>query len=1139
MLQAIVKLGWRRLTQAALGLGTAALLTACGGGGGSAGDSVFPGGGSSGGGTSTGAVAADLVVTVSSATLPSDGSGSALVTVYAVDSKRNTLANVPVTLSVDSNALVTASAAKTDSTGVVTGTVKIGSDQTKRTINVTAVSGTITKAAQLTVVDPSATGTASAPTLTVSLSTTQITPSVPATVALSLKSATGSPLSGVVVSLSTSRGNLGTLSLSSVQTDANGLAAVTLTSNTTGATGADNIVAVANVGAAQVTGQAAFFAQGSVPTLSVNPQVVTLNSSNASSIVSATVLDAAGKPVPNALVSFASKGTVAAVTPSSQLTGANGVATVVVAAVDPTVSASDVLTASASVGATAVQGNIGVAVVGSKPTVTLTVSNSNVTATQPATLKALVTDASGAAVPGVVVQFKSQYGLVSFDASTATTFAANDANGNLKGQAVVHVSPVVSTSNGGDMITAQVTVNGVTTTNQVAVQVTSTATTTGPNLALALSSTSVSSGSPATVTATLSDSAGRPVAGQVVTFSVVRKLGVTNVGTALTNASGQAVALLSPASASSAGADEVVAAARYGGTDLSVTQGFQVQASNATIQSFTGPASLSAYGQDTLTLVLTGAAVNSPVKVSISSSCAAAGKATVSPSAISATSTTVAIQYRDNGCGAIQPSDLLQAVIDGTSVAQQLTLPIAAPAATSLAFISASPELIFLKGSGFTESSIVTFEVRDAAGNPLPNRVVELRLATGAGGVTMEGRGVESVSPNSLSPNPFTQTSNANGRVSVRVNSGTQPTPVRIHAKLSGDTVATVSSNLSVGVGVPSQLNFSLSQQTINIEGGDLDGTSNTYTVIASDRSGNPVPTGTAINFVTEGGQIETSKQTQLVNGLGQAVVNFQSSEPRPKDKRVTVTAYALGEESFIDTTGDNVWAAGMPFQDLGNIFKDRNFDGIFDAAVDEIVPLKINNALQCDLTYGGATAAQKSLLALDASIPSAGGNTCDRTWSGSGQVYVRRAVETVFSNSVARPVWPRGTANVTFAASPISLQVSGDPANVASFNPVSSGDVVCTTSATGSVAIVAADNNGVRLNPMPAGTAISATTVTKGFSVTTVGATVPNTREASSFGVGYNFDTASSGVVSLLFTTPKGVGTATGFSIVLKASCP
>jgi len=414
------------------------------------------------------------------------------------------------------------------------------------------------------------------------------------------------------------------------------------------------------------------------------------------------------------------------------------------------------------------------------------------------------------------------------------------------------------------------------------------------------------------------------------------------------------------------------------------------------------------------------------------------------------------------------------------------------------------PEQIYLKGSGFTESSVVSFEVRDAAGNPLPGRVVELRLQTGAGGVTMEGRGVESVDP--ASANPFVQTSDALGRVSARVNSGTQPTPVRIHARLAGSTggtpIATVSSNLGVAIGLPSQLNFSFSQGARNIEGYDLDGTANTYQIIAADRAGNPVPAGTSVNFVAEGGQIEAIRQTQLVNGIARTTASFVSAEPRPRDGRVTITAYALGEESFVDLNGNNRFDTGEPFQDLGSVFKDRLFDGTWDAANDEFVPLQVNDGSAC-------LAPASALLALDAGIPSRPG-TCDGTWSGAGQVYVRRALETVLSTAAARPLWPTGTPRLVGTGSSLTMQVGADPSSTASYRLVA-GDTVCGYGS-GALTLLVADANPVpRLNPMAAGTEISASTPTSGFSATVVaGSPVPSTSEASAAALTYSFDDAA-----------------------------
>lgn len=658
-------------------------------------------------------------------------------------------------------------------------------------------------------------------------------------------------------------------------------------------------------------------------------------------------------------------------------------------------------------------------------------------------------------------------------------------------------------------------------------------TTSSPSLSLALSNTSVSSANPATVTATLSDARGNGLAGQVVSFTVVRGLAVTNVATALTRSDGTAVAILSPSNTTGAGADEVKASASTGGSSLTATAGFTVQATNVTLSSFTSATpSLGAYGQTSLTVGLTGASVGSPVQVTVSSACVTAGKASLSPAKFAATTPTVTLQYRDIGCGALQASDALQAVIDGSSSVLTLSLPIASPSIASMAFISATPETIFLKGSGFTESSSVIFEVRDANSSPLPNVSVTLRLLTQTGGVTMEGGTADVV-----------RASDAQGRVTVRVNSGTVPTPVRISATIANSSITTVSSNLSVAVGLPSQLNFSLSQGTKNIEGYNIDGTPNTYQIIASDRSGNPVPAGTSINFVTEGGQIEAIKQTAIVSGIARTTANFVSAEPRPIDGRVTITAYALGEESFIDLNGNNAYDAGEPFQDLGNIFKDRNFDGTFSASVDEYLPLSVNNASAC-------VAPANNLLLLDPSIPSVPA-TCDGTWSGAGQVYVRRAAETVLSTSGARPIWG-STSGLSATCTKQNFQVGPLTTQTASL-AVINGDTWYGGGATGSLNIIVADANpgstaqGLlpRLNPMAAGTTIAVSTPTSGLTVTLGGGSpVPSTTEASLASVAYAFTdpTVSSGIVFITFRSPSGTATTVSVTVTRGAApttCP
>lgn len=144
----------RGALRAAMGLALAGTLAACGGGGGgNAGTPVVGPSGPSGGAS---AVAADLSLTLSTSSIDNSGSKTVVATVTAVDSSRNTLANIPVQLSVADgsdvkSATVLVSAAQTDANGQVTGTVGIGQDHTNRTVTVTATSGSLTKTAAFSI----------------------------------------------------------------------------------------------------------------------------------------------------------------------------------------------------------------------------------------------------------------------------------------------------------------------------------------------------------------------------------------------------------------------------------------------------------------------------------------------------------------------------------------------------------------------------------------------------------------------------------------------------------------------------------------------------------------------------------------------------------------------------------------------------------------------------------------------------------------------------------------------------------------------------------------------------------------------------------------------------------------------------
>jgi hypothetical protein len=642
--------------------------------------------------------------------------------------------------------------------------------------------------------------------------------------------------------------------------------------------------------------------------------------------------------------------------------------------------------------------------------------------------------------------------------------------------------------------------------------------------------TTVTSASPITVTATVTDTTGNPVAGSVVAFKTSLGLGSFSAASALTNASGVATVTVSPASSSVSGADTIVASTTVGSTAVSGSIGFSLVASSASISGFvsaTGAApgqALSAYGQTVLTVSLAGVSAATPVTVNINSSCVALGKAKISPASFSATSSPVVFTYQDTGgCGSTLPSDSLTASISGTAAQKSQPLYLSSPAANNIVFVSATPSTIYLQGTGLTTSSQVIFQVNDAANNPLPNQSVTLALSTSAGGLSLTGQ----------SP----QTSNSAGQVSILVNSGTIPTPARVVASLPSG-ISTVSSNLAVAVGLPSQLNFSLSQATINIEGMSRDGTLNSYTVIASDRLGNPVPDNTAINFISEGGQVQAIAYTATVNGLSRAAAQFQSSAPRPPDGRITVLAYGQGEKSFVDANGDNVYASSEFFQDLGNPYLDTLYNGTFAPSAlspnpNQFIAQSPAGTAACNTD--ASPSALPASLQLDISVPSQP-NTCSGSW---GKVYVRRAAETIFSTSAARPVWgsswPTGAAVSGSSCSSLSLirpNLPGLPAydatgvaQTATYYPFGSTGLYG-LGATGVLTFFASDANSTALNPVAAGSTITASGTTGITAAVAGGSPVPSTNAPSAVAIKYSFDTVASGTITVTITSPNGLAT-------------
>lgn len=544
--------------------------------------------------------------------------------------------------------------------------------------------------------------------------------------------------------------------------------------------------------------------------------------------------------------------------------------------------------------------------------------------------------------------------------------------------------------------------------------------------------------------ATVLDGSQKPVANTVVTFksSPSSLIAITPVAaTALTDANGVASVLITPASASAAGAGTLSASALVNTASATGSVGFSVNAASIGLSGIAvGQSLLSPYGTTSVTVNVTGVPTSYPVTVDFVSLCAASSKATVTASVQSINGVATA-NYTDKNCAGL---DTITASVSGTTVSSSIKLTVQAPGIASVQFVSATPESIVLKGTGaggYQESSLVKFKVVDNNNQPVPNTSVELDLSTRTGGILLD-----------FSTSKITKLTDASGEVQVSVQAGTNPTPVWVTAAVAsaGNTFKTQSVKLSISTGRPAQDRFSLSVGTHNIEGWNHDGVTDNVLVIASDRVGNPVPNGTTVNFVASGAQIQPSCQT--LNG--QCTVTFTSAAPRtdgspePSDSavsagRVVVLAYALGEESFFDSNGDNFFTDGESFTNLGNVFVDRNENNIFDSNTEEYIPFDVANNLVCGTP-----------LANSPSAPSMAG-TCDNKW---GAAHVRKDIVIVLSGDVAY-------ANKTLPTPGFS------PNHTYSMPIIPSADPAKNTNCEASFSFYLFDLNR---NPMPAGTKLS-----------------------------------------------------------------
>jgi hypothetical protein len=509
-----------------------------------------------------------------------------------------------------------------------------------------------------------------------------------------------------------------------------------------------------------------------------------------------------------------------------------------------------------------------------------------------------------------------------------------------------------------------------------------------------------------TVRATVLDATGAVVKNKLISFEVTgSSVAVVSPSTALTNDSGIASVNISPASVTSVGAATLSASADVSGVTVESSKDFSIQATNVTLSTLSIANNSLPSGGNTavsVTALLNGVPASAtPVNVNFSASCGRINDL--------AANTSSPVSLTTNGAGVAtvvytaldpdgKPCSGNQTITASSSgVSSPGTVNVAGQVATAINYVSASLSQIFIKDTGATDQSIVTFKVLDSSGLPMANEKVRFSVVTNPGGVSLGVSGSTSNVEVETTPS---------GNASVVVFAGGIPGPVKVRADLlvknTGQPtgVFSESQNLTVASGPPAQNRLSLAVETFNIEGWNIDGTRTLLTVRAADRQGNAVVDGTVINFTSEAGQVARSCSTVTIDKIASCSVVFESSEPRPTGGRSSILAFAEGTKDYVDNNNNNIYDVGDTLLNMGNAYRDDDEDGAFDSG-------------EFALPRGGVSVCS----GIGAPAPAAA-NTCD----GLLGTTVRK--QTVILYSSSQPAVPNGAVDTLLTRGGLSFQL-------------------------------------------------------------------------------------------------------------------
>lgn len=450
-----------------------------------------------------------------------------------------------------------------------------------------------------------------------------------------------------------------------------------------------------------------------------------------------------------------------------------------------------------------------------------------------------------------------------------------------------------------------------------------------------------------------------------------------------------------------------------GGTSTTTQMGSLVGSTFTPGSIAIGASNLSAGGSTSLQVALQksdGTLFSQSTDVTFTSPCVAQGLAQIN-SPVTTTTGIASATYTAKGCSG---TDVITATatVNSSPVSASGTVTVATAAIGSIQFEAVSPALMGLKGTGRNETSTVSFLVKDSSGGARANADVTFSLDTSVGGITLTSNSA---------------TSDANGRVTTVVNSGTVATTVRVTARIASPNITTQSNILTVSTGIPDTDSFTLGVTCPNVEAYNHNGVNVAVTAQLADRFNNPVPDGTAVNFKAEGGSIVAQCTTgTAAAGNGACTVNWTSQDPRPQVNgtgRVSILATAIGEDTFTDNNSNGYYDAGEPFVDPGEPFRNDN---------DLVTPVAYDvGEFFLDFNNNGSRDASDGVFSGVTCTGTTAGSTCNLTTTSLGASTL--IIMSTDGAAIAGPVIATGTA--TYNSGTGVLSIPHDTTAVLRFN--------------------------------------------------------------------------------------------------------